>query len=126
MIDAADPPREMPSAARQDALPPGAVVEWAPFRLAAGASEAALLEASDAIQRDFLRHRPGFLRRELLRGTDGQWADLLHWADDDAASAAMGAAATSEACLAYFRLMDPGDGVGPGVGVLHLHRVRAY
>lgn len=47
------------------------VVEWAPFRLAAGAEEPALLEASEALQRRFLDGREGFLRRDLLRGPDG-------------------------------------------------------
>lgn len=104
----------------------GVVVEWAPFRLAAGASEAALLEASDAIQRDFLRHQPGFVRRELLRGADGQWADVVVWADEPTATAAMGAAASSAACRAYFHLMAGGDSMDAATGVLHLHRVRAY
>jgi hypothetical protein len=104
----------------------GVVVEWAPFRLAAGAEEAALLEASEALQRDFLRHQPGFVRRELLRGADGQWADLVVWTDEPAATAAMRAAASSAVCSAYFHLMAAGDGMDGGTGVVHLHQVRAY
>jgi len=45
----------------------GAVIEWAPFRLREGVTESELLEASNAIQRNFLDGRPGFLRRELAR-----------------------------------------------------------
>ena len=105
----------------------GVVVEWAPFRLAAGVTEAALVEASEALQRDFLRHQPGLVRRELLRAPDGGWVDLVHWADAAAAEAMVRAAAESEACAAYFRLMEGGvDLADPGAGVVHLRRVRAY
>ena len=109
-----------------DTVKDDVVVEWAPFRLAAGAEEAALLEASDAIQRDFLRHQPGFVRRELLRGADGQWADLVVWTDEPAATAAVRAAASSAVCNAYFHLMAGGDSMDAATSVLHLHRVRAY
>jgi hypothetical protein len=104
----------------------GVVVEWAPFRLAAGADAAALLEASDAIQRDFLRRQPGFVRRELLRDEAGRWVDLVVWTDHASAMAAMNAAAASPACLAYFHLMEGGGDASAGTDVLHLRRIRAY
>lgn len=104
----------------------GTVIEWAPFRLADGVSEAALLEASEALQREFLQHQPGFLRRELLRGTDGEWVDLVAWKDRQSADAVMDAVRTSGVCHAYFRLMAGGDTMDPGEGVLHVQRVRVY
>jgi len=110
-----------------DSNAPGeGVVEWAPFRLAPGTDETALLEASEALQRDFLRHQPGFVRRELLRDADGQWVDLVVWKDHPSAMAAMSAAGSSAACHAYFHLMEGGDNMDAGTGVLHLHRVRVY
>jgi hypothetical protein len=104
----------------------GVLVEWAPFRLAEGAGEAALLEASEALQRDFLRHQPGFVRRELLRDEAGQWVDLVVWADHASAMAAMSAAASSEHCHAYFHLMAGGQDMDAAAGVVHLRRVRVY
>ena len=104
----------------------GAVVEWAPFRLAAGADEATLLAASETLQRDFLQHQPGFVRRELLRGADGEWADLVVWADERSAAVAMSSAEASPVCHAYFHLMEGGDSMDIGAGVRHLHRVRVY
>ena len=102
------------------------VIEWAPFRLAAGVSEAALLDASEALQRDFLQHQPGFLGRELLRGPDGQWADLVVWESRAAAERIMPAMGASPACHAYFALMQGASTADPGAGVLHLERVRRY
>jgi hypothetical protein len=100
------------------------VVELAPFRMAPGVTDTDVLNASDVIQREFLRHQPGFLRRDLLRAGDGQWFDLVEWKDHDSFAAAMAAFPTSQACQAYFRLMaDDGDA---GAGMLHLRRVRRY
>jgi hypothetical protein len=105
----------------------GVVIEWAPFRLRDGATEAALLVASDAIQREFLGRQPGFVRRELARGAGGLWADVVHWADGAAAEAAMATAATSPVCRTYFELMAGAQGgADPAEGLLHLERVRAY
>jgi hypothetical protein len=102
------------------------VIEWAPFRLAPGIGEDRLLEVSEALQRDFLQGRPGFVRRELLRGADGHWVDLLYWRDEASAHAVMEDIAASPACQAYFSLMVGADTVDPGAGVLHLHRMRSY
>jgi hypothetical protein len=105
---------------------PEVVVEWAPFRLAAGVTEDALLEASETLQRAFLAKQPGFVRRELLRGADGQWADLVQWENEAAANAVFAAAGESPICHEYFRLMALPEGTDPAAGVLHLRRVRSY
>ena len=102
------------------------VIEWAPFRLASGATEASLLEASESLQREFLDRCAGFLRRELLCGTDGQWADLVYWSDEASAQAAARVVGDSPVCLRYFNLMVPHDAEHPEGGMLHLHRVRSY
>src|SRR5688572_17630060 len=81
------------------------IVEWAPFRLKAGVADAALLEASQALQQDFLARQPGFVKRELLRGTDGQWVDLVFWRDEASANAIMALIAASDSCQTYFHLM---------------------
>jgi len=101
------------------------VIEWAPFRLADGVTDEALLAASETLQRDFLAGQPGFVRRELLRGTDGQWVDLVHWENEASASAAFNAAMESPNCAEYFKLLVMREG-DPAAGVLHLHRVREY
>ena len=104
----------------------GVVVEWAPFRAAPGVSDETIVAESDALQRDFLAGLRGFVRRELLRGNDGQWVDLVYWEDQGAADEAMRAASASEACSRYFRLMAGADVVEAGADVMHLRRVRAY
>lgn len=102
------------------------IVEWAPFKLREGVSEAEFLRASDVFQREFVSRQPGFLRRELLRGKDGQWVDLVIWKDQTSADAVMAAAMEHPACLQYFTFMPPFDTADPGAGVLHFARQREY
>jgi hypothetical protein len=54
-----------------------AVVEWAPFRMKLGVDETALLRSSEELQMQFLAKQRGFIRRELLRGGDGNYVDLV-------------------------------------------------
>lgn len=100
-------------------------VEWAPFRLAPGVDEAALVAASAALQEHFLARQAGFLRRELLRGPGGLFVDLVHWRDRASAEAAMAQVASSSACAGYFALM-AGSDVAAGSEVLHLERLARY
>ena len=91
-------------------------VEWAPFTVAAGVTDAELLQAAAAVQADFLARQDGFLRRELLQGEGAEWCDVIHWRDPESAERAMQIAAESPVCHRYFALMvlpeaDPGAGV---------------
>ena len=101
-------------------------IEWAPFRLVDSADEARLVRASDALQAGFLSRQPGFLRRELLKGQDGQWVDLVYWESEEAAARAMQEAASSPACFEYFQLMVSADHADPGAGVLHFEKKKTY
>lgn len=101
------------------------IVETARILLREGMSEADLLTASAVFQRDFLDGQSGFLRRELLKLDDRSYLDLVHWRDAAAADAVMQAAMASDACRAYFGVMEMGDG-DPSGGVSHYHLLAAY
>ncbi len=103
-----------------------AVIEWAPFRLKAGVPDEALFEASETLQADFIDRQPGFVQRELLKGSDREWVDLVWWESREAADRAVANAAASAACHAYFQLMEEADHAAPGAGVLHFARRKAY
>jgi hypothetical protein len=85
------------------------ILEWAPYRLKPGVDEAALLGASERLQRDFLAHQDGFVRRELIKGAEGAYIDLVWWDSFAASQAAMRKAAGSPACKSYMALMDCSD-----------------
>lgn len=102
------------------------IVEWAPFRLAEGVEEARLIAASEALQSGFLAGQQGFIRRELLKGRDGQWVDMVVWESQEAADQAAKNAAENPACFQYFQLMVGADHSDPGAGVLHFERVTLH
>ena len=100
-------------------------VEWAQFRAAAGIDEATVLAASRALQSEFLDKQDGFIRRELFKGPDDSWADLLYWESREAAERALRNAADSPACSRYFALI-AASGEDSGPGMLHLEQVECY
>lgn len=102
------------------------VIELAPFAVKPGVTEAQVLEASEVLQRDFLAGQPGFVRRDLLRGDDGRWLDLVYWRDAASAEAVMAAAAASPVCHTYFGLMVGADQDDPAAGVSHFALKRRY
>src|SRR5437667_298887 len=62
------------------------IVEWAQFRAVPGTDEATMLQASRAMQLEFLDRQDGFIRRELFKGPNDRWADLLYWDRPEALS----------------------------------------
>lgn len=102
------------------------VVEWAPFTLAEGVDEAALVEASNALQTDFLGKQRGFIRRNLLKGKENQWVDIVYWSSRKEADQASKNAANSPACHQYFSLMAEANHDDPSGGVLHFEQIKAY
>jgi hypothetical protein len=101
-------------------------IEWAPFTLAEGVDEAAFFAASEALQRDFLSKQRGFLHRELLKGSNNQWVDIIYWESRDAITQAMGNAQTSLECQNYFTLMVPPSGDDPSGGISLFDLVQRY
>ena len=45
-------------------------VEWAPFQTAAHVNENELQQVADALEKNFLQHQQGYVRRELLKGKE--------------------------------------------------------
>jgi len=92
----------------------GTVIEFAPIRLAKGRTEAELIAASDAFQRDFLAGQPGFLSRELVRKGEGEYADIVRWKSQADAAAIMDRIEGSPAVAAFFSVMAIGDADAAG------------
>lgn len=99
------------------------VLELANFTLADGATEAQLLSASDAFQRDFLGQQNGFIRRDMIRRSDGTYTDVILWQSRADADAVFGRAQNAEAASAYFACMkiDP-EAMDTGVEICTILR----
>lgn len=63
------------------------VVEITRFKLKDGAEESEFLKASVQFLENFLKSQPGFVSRNLIRNSDGAWADLATWESMESAQA---------------------------------------
>jgi hypothetical protein len=100
-------------------------MEWAPFRVRPGVTEAQLLAASAHLQSAFVARQEGFINRRLVRTSDGGYVDIIVWASAEAADRAMQNAAKSDTCSSFFALMEA-DSAAPGAGVSHLDVIAEY
>lgn len=87
----------------------GPVVEWAPFTVREGITDEAVVKAAQDVEDQFLKTQKGYLKRSLLKGKEGQWADIVFWETEAAAQAAAQAAYESPICHTYFALMKGAD-----------------
>ncbi len=101
------------------------VIEMADIKLAEGRTEADLMHASQRFQSEFLSEQPGFVARELVRKSDGSYADIVWWDNEETAMAVMQKAESSEACRAYFSVMEMNP-ENPAEGVAHFSVLAGY
>jgi hypothetical protein len=101
-------------------------IQLAPIRLRDGVDEKTLLAASDVFERDFVRKQQGIIKRLLLRGKNRDYADLVFFESKADAERVAEREATSEACLAYFKVMEAPDASLPDMGVLSFEPVKTY
>lgn len=101
------------------------VVEMAAFKLKAGATEDQLRAASDAIQEHFLSKQQGYLHRDLLKKSEREYVDIIHWASQKEAEQAMQEAMQIPACVRYFQLMEGPEENGEN-GVSHFSLLSSY
>jgi hypothetical protein len=102
------------------------VIEFAAFTLAKGVDESTLLNASDALQVEFLEQQKGFLKRDLAKMADGKWADILYWDSQESADQAIQAAPHHPAALKYFQLMANIGQNNPTAAMMFLSVVKSY
>lgn len=63
------------------------IVELAVFKLSAGVEESTFSTAAAAIN-PLVSKYPGYLRRTLMKGDNGYWADTVYWKDLESAQRA--------------------------------------
>jgi hypothetical protein len=102
------------------------VIEWAPFTPRGGVRDEEILAAARAVQSEFLVKQKGYIKRELFKGDNGEWVDLVYWTDLEAAEQATRDVAQSSSCLAYFGLMVGLDADDPGSAVHHYRHRESW
>ena len=104
-------PTQAPADAARGAAVP--CVEVVTFRLVAGTDPDTFLAAARATEGP-LRAQPGFVRRRLVQGADGQWTDWVEWRDAVTAHRAAEAMMAEPAFAPFMALIE-----GPSVVMRH-------
>jgi hypothetical protein len=106
--------------------PNNRVIEFALFTLAEGVDELTFVAASDALQAEFLSQQRGFIKRDLVKTTDGKWADIAYWESKESVEQAMQKGMDNPAALQYFQLMASTEHADPSTGVMLLSIAKSY
>jgi hypothetical protein len=101
-------------------------IQLAPITLRPHVSEAELLAASDAFERNFVSKQKGIIRRQLLRSSRGGYADLVIFENKQAADKVLEAELASPECAAYFSLMETPDENLPDMGISSFEHIKTY
>lgn len=101
------------------------VVEWAPFRKKGDVSDHQILSAAEYMHRKFYSKQRGFMKRELVKKSDGAFADIVHWRSQSEAAIAAAKTARCDICSLYFGLMDVEE-TGSCKGVSSYQVVRTW
>ncbi|MAS37415.1 MAG: hypothetical protein CL610_25675 [Anaerolineaceae bacterium] len=81
------------------------VVEVALFRLKPDVADDAFLRGAALIQRH-LDQLNGYISRELVKAPDGQWVDIIHWANLEAAQNAEAVILADTNAAPFFEMID--------------------
>ncbi len=100
------------------------IVLWAPIELADGVDEDTLLQASENFQDNFVSKQKGFISRQLLKGQDGKWVDLVFWEGKENVEQLLKNEESSTVCHEFFKLMKVEDPNDPGF--LQFELVKTY
>jgi len=101
-------------------------VEWAPFVKDKGVSDQQLISAADLVNHEFLVKQPGFIKRELIKKNDTEYADVIHWNTKEEAIAAGEKVFNCGKCNEYFKLMDMEASVDAGKGFSHYEILKEW
>lgn len=86
----------------------GVIVEWAPFVKAPGVTDEHLIMAASKVNSEFLAVQSGFIKRELVKKSETEYADIVYWRTQEKAIAAGNKVERCAVCAGYFALMNMG------------------
>ena len=99
-------------------------VEWAPFIKAPDVSDEQLIARANVVNSDFLIKQKGFIKRELIKKNNNEYADVIYWETKSDAVSAGEKVNTCVTCGEYFQLMNMGEKAGEGFA--HYTIIRSW
>jgi hypothetical protein len=95
-------------------------VELVEYKVKSGVDEDLFLKASEEIMKD-IRKLGGFVRREVVKGMDGIWFDILYWNSLSEAQEAAKKVMEHSSCLHFFQMIDESS-----IKMSHLQQVQIF
>ena len=95
-------------------------LELVQFKTKDGIDEDSFLNASEGIMED-VKKLSGFVSRDLVKGTDRLWFDIVYWNSLSEAQEAAKKFFEHPSCLKYFQFIDESS-----VNVMHLERIHNF
>ncbi|MBL4583187.1 MAG: hypothetical protein JKX83_01090 [Pseudomonadales bacterium] len=89
-----------------------------------GIDDQQLIEKANTVQTTFISKQPGFIKRELLKRNDTDYADLIYWRNKKNATAAGNKVENCKVCLDYFSLMQAG--IQPAQEFSHYSIIKSW
>ncbi|MFO1471338.1 MAG: hypothetical protein U1F27_09895 [Turneriella sp.] len=101
-------------------------IQLAPGKAKPGVDDRTISMASDEFQAHFIQQQKGIIKRILLKGSDGTYADLVFFESKAAAEQVAAAEqAGHPACMAFFQLFEM-DETKPDMGILSFEEIKLY
>lgn len=97
------------------------VIELAQFKIKTGISDAEVLAASQEAHNGFLAKQKGYVSRELLKSSESEWVDIIHWETIEDAQAAMQNFMGSPSTKRFVEVIDDSS-----IKMMHLEVVKNY
>lgn len=101
-------------------------VEWAPFIKVKGISDKQLINAANKVNERFLSKQKGYIKRELIKKTETEYADIVYWKTKEDGLAAGEKVFNSDDCNEYFKLMDMEKSKSAGSGFSHYKILKKW
>jgi hypothetical protein len=99
-------------------------IEWAPFIKNSQTTDQLLISAADKVNSHFLAKQKGFIKRELIKKNDNEYADIIYWQTKSDAIAAGEKVYTCVECNEYFKHMNMKQKTNEGFA--HYEIIRSW
>jgi hypothetical protein len=96
-------------------------IQLVQVQLRSGVDEQTLVQGSERFQEAFVNKQPGIVKRVLMRGEGGVYADLVFFASKADADRVAQTEATNPHCAEFFKLVQPA-----GETILSFEEVKSY
>jgi len=97
------------------------VIELAQFKTKSGVTDAEVLAASQEAHDRFLAKQKGYVSRELLKSSEDEWVDIVHWETMEDAQTAMNSFIGHPSTKKFGEVIDPST-----IKMMHLQLAKKY